>query len=165
MVGPGQFYNWIQNIKIRILVFVGSLCDHFSRIHFIRCRRFTYIHAKRATRALREDTFSTFASSQYWLDSSNRSTFKLAIRIWAQYVQPIQSWGVQFDRARNSTLQFPRKNKNLAYVCNLQVGLHTEKSFRNIIKSNRNQIVLPFSDWFGSANGHCPFGSKSIGKW
>ena len=29
-------------------------------------------------------------------------------------------------------------------------SLHIEKYFRNVIKSNQNQIVLPFSDWFGT---------------
>ena len=36
--------------------------------------------------------------------------------------------------------------------------LNTEKYFRNLIKSNRNQIVFAiFFGWFGTANGHCPF--------
>ena len=37
-------------------------------------------------------------------------------------------------------------------------GVHTEKSFRNVFKSNRNQIVFTiFLDWFGTASGHSPF--------
>ena len=33
-------------------------------------------------------------------------------------------------------------------------SLRTEKYFRNLIESNSNQID---SDWFGTANAHCPF--------
>ena len=41
--------------------------------------------------------------------------------------------------------------------------MHTEKSFRNFIKSNRNQIVYHFLIDL-EANGH-PFSLQSIGKW
>ena len=36
--------------------------------------------------------------------------------------------------------------------------LHTQNSFRNLIKTNQNQIVFTiFPVWFGTANGQCPF--------
>ena len=36
--------------------------------------------------------------------------------------------------------------------------LHAEKYFPNLIKSNPNQIVFTMHpDWFGTANGRCPF--------
>ena len=46
---------------------------------------------------------------------------------------------------------FMQFEQSLRYV-------HTEKSFRNYIKSTRNQIVFTiFLDRFGAANGHYPF--------
>ena len=39
----------------------------------------------------------------------------------------------------------------------VRLMVHTEKYFWNIIKSNRIRLYLPFSNWFETANGQCPF--------
>ena len=44
------------------------------------------------------------------------------------------------------------------YTINASHFILAEKSRRNLSKSNRNQIVFTiFLDWFGTANGRCPF--------
>ena len=48
--------------------------------------------------------------------------------------------------------------------CNQAAQLHTEKSFRNLIKSTQIILYLPFSDWFGTKRTSV-CSSKSIRKW
>ena len=47
--------------------------------------------------------------------------------------------------------------------------IQSDPTQRNIFGILLNQteigLYLPFSVSFGTANGQCPFGSKSIGKW
>ena len=43
-----------------------------------------------------------------------------------------------------------------------EVIVHTGKSFQILFNQTEIRLCLPFSDWLGTANGHCPFNLLSV---
>ena len=73
----------------------------------------------------------------------------------------IQLKPIQFKKKKKVVEGFPKKN----FRCAQNAKPHTEKSFRNLIKSNQNQIVGIYHFPIDLKPNGPPYGSKSIGKW
>jgi len=107
-----------------------------------------------------ETLFQYLQLKFHWILKLYFSIFWNFISIFAVKVSNIETWQSKF-RCRHLEVLTPLGIIVWRLVVvEIRNGLHTntEKSFRNLINSNRNQIVFSiFNDWFGIANGHCPF--------